>query len=141
MYSLLHQFTCELLFFFFFFNKNGHKRLWIYCRAQQQKPAASHRPEKQNPRQVQFAAGLPDERSGVDFGTRSQSLPTNPAFFPDVLAQELTGELGKKKMKRKTERGGHPQGWREILYACALKHKVCGQLLKDFSGESRLSTE
>ena len=28
-----------------------------------------------------------------------------------------------------------------ILYVCALKHKVCGQLLKDFSGESRLSTE
>ncbi len=57
-----------------------------------------------NPARVQFAAGLPEERSGVDFGTRSQSLPTNPAFFPDMLAQDLTGELGKKKGK--SERGG-----------------------------------
>lgn len=60
---------------------------------------------------------------GVDFGTHFQSLPTNPAFFQDMLAEELTGELGKKKMKGKTERGGgQPQDWREILYACALKH-------------------
>lgn len=38
--------------------------------------------------------------------------------------------------------GGQPQGRRKILYACALKHKVCGQLLKDFfPQESRLSSE
>lgn len=27
------------------------------------------------------------------------------------------------------------------MYACALKREVCGQLLKDFTRESRLSTE
>lgn len=66
-------------------------------------------------------------------------------FFPDMLAQELTGELmgGGWEERKNTARvgGGQPQGWREISYACALKRKVCGQLLKDFSGESRLSTE
>lgn len=51
-----------------------------------------------------------------------------------------TGEEEEEEGKR--ERGKkQPRGWRKILYACALKHKVCGQLLKDFSGESRLSTE
>lgn len=66
------------------------------------------------------------------------------AFFPDMLAHEPTGELGRKKMKKQKKQsglGGQPQGWRELLCACALKHKACGQLLKDFSGESRLSTE
>lgn len=63
-------------------------------------------------------------------------------FFPDMLAQELTGELGEEEEGKKEREGGkQPRGWRKILYACALKHKVCGQLLKDFSGESRLSTE
>lgn len=101
-------------------------------------------PRGRNPACVQFAAGLPKERSGVDFGTRFQSLPANPAFFPDMLAQELSEQLGKKEKKgkkREGEKKKQPQGWRKILYACALKHKVCGQLLKDFSGESRLSTE
>lgn len=99
-------------------------------------------PRDRNPARVQFAAGLPEEKSGVDFGTLFQSLPTNPAFFPDMLAQDLTGELRKKKKGKEREKGGGTApGLRKILYACALKHKVCGQLLKDFSGESRLSTE
>lgn len=53
-----------------------------------------------------------------------------------MLAQDLAGEVGGKGVKEegeKRERGKQPQGWRKILYACALKHKVCGQLLKDFS--------
>lgn len=58
-----------------------------------------------------------------------------------MLARDLAGELGKQKKKKKKgkkESGGkQPQGQRKILYACALKHKVCGQLLKDFFLESQ----
>lgn len=104
-------------------------------------------PRNRNQAWVQFAAGLPEERSDVDFGTRFQSLPTNPAFFSRHVGSETHWRTGEEEEKeeegrKKGERGEkQPQGWSEILYACALKHKVCGQLLKDFSGESRLSTE
>lgn len=47
------------------------------------------------------------------------------------------GVGGEEREKRKKQ----PRGWRKILYACALKREVCGQLLKDFTRESRLSTE
>lgn len=100
---------------------------------------------------VQFAAGLPEERSSVDFGTCFQPLPTNPAFFSPFFSRRVgsgshwrteEGEEEKEEEGEKREKGGETApGWRKILYACALKHKVCGQLLKDFSGESRLSTE
>lgn len=139
MYSLLHHFTCG--FTVSFLNKkNGHKLLGFHGGGE---PAASGQRER-IPAQVQFVAGLPEEMSCVDFGTCCQSLPTNSAFFfflTDVLAQDLARELGKKKKKGKERRGKkkQPQGWRKILYACALKHRVCGQLLEDFSGESRLS--
>lgn len=53
-------------------------------------------------------------------------------FLADVLAQALAGELGKKKKREGGKK--QPRGWRKILYACALKHKVCGQLLKVFLG-------
>lgn len=100
-------------------------------------------PRGRNPARVQFAAGLPEDRSGVDFGTRFQSLPTNPAFFSRHVGSGTHWRTGEEEEGKKRERRGEkqPRGWRKILYACALKHKVCGQLLKDFSGESRLSTE
>ena len=64
-------------------------------------------PRDRNPARVQFAAGLPEERSGVDFGTRFQSLPTNPAFFfPDMLAQDLTGEPGEEEEEGGKKREG-----------------------------------
>lgn len=66
--------------------------------------------QTENPAPVQFAAGFPrGEGSSVDFGTRSQTQPAKAAvffflyFFPDELALELNGELGKKKRK---ETGG-----------------------------------
>lgn len=71
--------------------------------------------------------------------TNQQTLP----FFSRHVgsrSQWKTGEEGKEE-GRKREGEKQPQGLREILYACALKRKVCGQLLKDFSGESRLSIE
>lgn len=51
-------------------------------------------------------------------------------FFSRHVGSETHWRTGKKKKRR--EGGKQPRGWREILYACALKHKVCGQLLKDF---------
>lgn len=65
-----------------------------------------------------------------------------PFFQTCWLRNSLENWGRRRRGREKTARGEkQPQGWREILYACALKHKVCGQLLKDFSGESRLSTE
>lgn len=72
--------------------------------------------ETENSAQVQFASGLPEERSGVDFGTRLQSLPTNPAFFPDMLAQDLTGELGKKKKKKERGKNSPRAGGRYCMH-------------------------
>lgn len=79
---------------------------------------------------------------------RSLPVPTNKSylFFQTCwLRNSLENLWGGGERKGKIQQGwgggGQPQGWREISYACALKRKVCGQLLKDFSGESRLSTE
>lgn len=102
--------------------------VWFQCRG-----LAAVESGNRNPALDQFAAGFPEERSRVDFGTRFQTQPTNLffLFFSDMLALESHWKTGKERKKRR-EGGKQPQGWREILYACALKHKVCGQLLKDF---------
>lgn len=75
----------------------------------------------------------------------SLPVPTNKSclFFPKHVGSGSCWRTGNEEQDEgKQERGKkQPWGWRNILYACALKHKVCGQLLKDFSGESRLSTE
>lgn len=93
----------------------------------------------------------PKEKLSVDFGARHQTLPTNPAFFFPLFKRvgsgsrwRSEGKEVKEEGKREEGEGGgrQPQSWRKILYVCALKHKVCGQLLKDFfPRESRLSLE
>lgn len=64
-------------------------------------------------------------------------------FFSQTCWLRISLENGGRRRGKKRKGGGRkqPPGWRKILYVCALKHKVCGQLLKDFSGELRLSTE
>lgn len=140
MYNLLDHFACGLLFFEREMDTSFSR---FTVGAPQWKPTASGLRERSRAR-VQFAAGLPKETSNVDFGIRSQSPLTNPAFFfPKHVGSGSCWRTGNEEQDEgKQERGKkQPRGWRNILYACALKHKVCGQLLKDFSGESRLSTE
>lgn len=79
-------------------------------------PAAAESGNR-NPAPDQFAAGFPEERSRVDFGTRSQTQPTNLFFFfPDMLAQKLTGELGRKKKERRGETAPGLEG--DIVCMC-----------------------
>lgn len=88
--------------------------------------------------QSNLPATFPKEKLSVDFGTRCQTLPTNPAFFFPLFQTRwlriLLEKWGKRSKRRREEREGkkQPQGWRKIVHACALKRKVCGQLLKDF---------
>lgn len=99
---------------------------------------------------VNVLRASPKEKLSVDFGTRRQTLPTNPAFFFPLFKCVGSGSCWRSEGKEvKEDRGkigggggAQPQGRRKILYACALKHKVYGQLLKDFfPQESRLSSE
>lgn len=88
--------------------------------------------------QSNLPATFPKEKLSVDFGTCCQTLPTNPAFFFPLFQTRwlriLLEKWGKRSKRRREERERkkQPQGWRKIVYACALKRKVCGQLLKDF---------
>lgn len=92
--------------------------------------------ERRLPVNVLWAS--PKKKLGVDFGTRRQTLPTNPGFFFPPFKCVGSGSCWRSEEKEVKENGGkiwmggQPQGRRKILYACALKHKVCGQLLKDF---------
>lgn len=97
---------------YFFKNKNGHKRLWFHRRAQRWKPAASCRSEKLKPSSSPICCRFPrgEERC---WSWHSLPEPTNKScfflfFFPDMLARDLDGKLGKeKKKKRKAkERAG-----------------------------------
>lgn len=139
-YNLLHRFTCG-----FFLKTKMDTSFSGFTAGPSSGSRQPHAgPRDWNPARVQFAAGLPKERSGVDFGTHSQSLPTNPGFFfSQTCWLRISLENGGRRRGKKRKGGGRkqPPGWRKILYVCALKHKVCGQLLKDFSGELRLSTE
>lgn len=56
-------------------------------------------------------------------------------------AEEDEEKGNRKRWTRKKEKEKQPRAWRNILCACALNGKVCGQLLKDFTQESTLSTE
>lgn len=81
----------------------------------------------------QFAA-LPEDLEPVLFLAPVISPYQQIQPFPDQLAQRVTrgmeGRLGRVCVHWET--GIVPQGWSEILYACAFSRKVCGQLLKDF---------
>lgn len=76
-YNLLHRFTCG--FFLKTKTDTSFSGFTAGPSSGSRQPHAG--PRDWNPARVQFAAGLPKERSGVDFGTHSQSLPTNPGFF------------------------------------------------------------
>ena len=74
-----------------------------------------------NPARVQFAAGLPEDRSGVDFGTRFQSLPTNPAFFSRHVGSGThwrTGEEEGKKRERRRRGETAPGLEEDIVCMC-----------------------
>lgn len=140
-YNLLHRFTCG----FFLKNKNGHKLLWFHRGAQQWKPAASRRSERLKPSSSTICCRSPQGEERCWFW-HSLPVPTNKSwlfFFSQTCWLRISLENGGRRRGKKRKGGGRkqPPGWRKILYVCALKHKVCGQLLKDFSGELRLSTE
>lgn len=58
--------------------------------------------------QSNLLATFPKEKLSVDFGTRCQTLPTNPAFFlppfSNMLAQDLARKWGKRSKRRREER-------------------------------------
>lgn len=68
-------------------------------------------------------------------------LPRHVGSGSRWRAEEDEEKGNRKKWTRKKEKEKQPRAWRNILCACALNGKVCGQLLKDFTQESTLSTE
>lgn len=142
--------SCVLFFFLLFFSSQKWTQVsQVSLGPSGWKLAASRRLRKKKKPQLQsnlLQVSLRKEAVLVLAHTQTQA--TNPAFFSRHVgsgSQWRTGE--EKEEEGKRERGGEkqPQGWREILYACALKHKVCGQLLNFFLffffWESRLYTE
>lgn len=59
---------------------------------------------------VKFAVTFPKEKLSVDFGTRCQTLPTNPAFFFPLFEtcwlRILLEKWGKRSKRRREERDG-----------------------------------
>lgn len=97
---------------------------------------------------VKFAATFPKEKLSVDFGTRCQTLPTNPAFFFPLFQTRwlriLLEKWGKRSKRRREEREGKNSprpGGRYCMHVHWSTRFVASCLRTFFPQESRLSSE